>query len=222
MADTKPEAEALRRTPEPENAAIPAAHWSDLWEYHLAMGGEGEHALNWADKPHRLVYDLTKMVADLRAALSKPVLTMTREEAARLLDPHRYSSDRAEVERVWETIIAAMTAQPKPSVAPSDEALVNDVRKEHVAMMAGDGSPFKFDAACNAVLRIISEYKTRAETAEAALAACRDKTIEECAAVAAPYPQTGFPIMPAERLVNREREIITASIRALKKEPTNG
>ena len=44
----------------------PAAKYPDLREFHLGVGGEGEHAYNWSDKPHRLVYDLTRMVAELR------------------------------------------------------------------------------------------------------------------------------------------------------------
>jgi hypothetical protein len=44
----------------------PSAKYPDLRAYHLGVAGHGEHAYNWTDKPHRLVYDLTRMVADLR------------------------------------------------------------------------------------------------------------------------------------------------------------
>jgi len=69
-------------------------------------------------------------------------------------------------------------------------------------------------------LKVGIAYSKRMNEAERALAACRDKVIEECAAIAAPYPQTGFPIMPSDRLVNRERDIIAAGIRALKTKET--
>ena len=45
---------------------IPAARHPDLWEYHIAPGGNGPHAATWADKPHRLIYDLTRMLAEER------------------------------------------------------------------------------------------------------------------------------------------------------------
>jgi hypothetical protein len=44
----------------------PSAKYPDLRAYHLGIAGEGEHAYNWEDKPHRLVYDLTRMIAELR------------------------------------------------------------------------------------------------------------------------------------------------------------
>jgi hypothetical protein len=34
----------------------------DTEEYRSAMGGEGPHAFNWKDKPHRLVYDLCREI----------------------------------------------------------------------------------------------------------------------------------------------------------------
>lgn len=59
------------RTPEPEHTDIPAAYWTDLWEYHLAVAGHGKHAYKWSDKPHRLVYDLTLKLAEERMARSE-------------------------------------------------------------------------------------------------------------------------------------------------------
>lgn len=59
------------RTPAPDHAHIPAAYWTDLWEYHLAVVGHGEHAFKWSDKPHRLVYDLTRKLAEERMARSE-------------------------------------------------------------------------------------------------------------------------------------------------------
>lgn len=54
-----------RKVP-PEYAHIPAYAYEDLWEYHLAVSGEGPHAYTWEDKPHRLVFGLTARCADLR------------------------------------------------------------------------------------------------------------------------------------------------------------
>ena len=57
-----------------EHEHIACASWPDLFEYHLGVSGEGKHAFNWSDKPHRLVYDLTHELSHLRnlvlAALS--------------------------------------------------------------------------------------------------------------------------------------------------------
>jgi hypothetical protein len=33
----------------------------DLWEFSEAISGSGQHARNWADKPHRLIYDLIRL-----------------------------------------------------------------------------------------------------------------------------------------------------------------
>lgn len=45
-----------------------ASSWADLEEYRQAPSGVGPHALNWADKPHRLVYDLVRLAGDARDA----------------------------------------------------------------------------------------------------------------------------------------------------------
>ena len=37
-----------------------------LQDYHLAIAGEGPLALDWEDKPHRLVYDLCREIQALR------------------------------------------------------------------------------------------------------------------------------------------------------------
>ena len=47
----------------------PAAKYPDPRAYYSGVGGKGPHAFNWTDKPHRLVYDLTLMVATLRDEL---------------------------------------------------------------------------------------------------------------------------------------------------------
>ena len=45
---------------------IRCAKYPDLLEYHYGVGGKGEHAYSWEDKPHRLVYDLTGMATEYR------------------------------------------------------------------------------------------------------------------------------------------------------------
>lgn len=62
----------LRRTPQKGEEHIPAARWSDLWEYHLGVAGEGEHGYDWSDKPHRLVYNLTALIAHMRESALPP------------------------------------------------------------------------------------------------------------------------------------------------------
>lgn len=49
------------------SVAEAAGRWPDLAEFWIAPGGSGPHAANWADKPHRLVYDLIMLVAEARA-----------------------------------------------------------------------------------------------------------------------------------------------------------
>ena len=60
-----------RRNPPPSYKHIPQWRYKDLFEYHLAVGGKdkdtfGSLGYQWEDKPHRLVYNLTGMCADLR------------------------------------------------------------------------------------------------------------------------------------------------------------
>lgn len=45
---------------------IRCAKYPDLLDYHHGVSGKGPHAYTWEDKPHRLVYDLTAGVAELR------------------------------------------------------------------------------------------------------------------------------------------------------------
>ncbi len=39
----------------------------DTNEYRIDPGGDGEHAFDWKDKPHRLIYDLCGEVERLQA-----------------------------------------------------------------------------------------------------------------------------------------------------------
>lgn len=48
-----------------------AKRWPDLNDFLNAFIGSGPYAANWADKPHRLVYDLIKLVAEARGLLTK-------------------------------------------------------------------------------------------------------------------------------------------------------
>jgi len=45
-------------------------------EYRLGVAGEGPHASTWADKPHRLVYDLVRIAK---------TLTRERDEARQMM-----------------------------------------------------------------------------------------------------------------------------------------
>lgn len=45
---------------------IRCAKYPDLLDYHHGVAGKGPHAYTWEDKPHRLVYDLTYELAELR------------------------------------------------------------------------------------------------------------------------------------------------------------
>ena len=72
-----------RATP-PEHEGIDAYAYADLWDYHLGVAGEGPHAYNWSDKPHRLVYDLTRM-----CALERRTNAALREENERRAAAYR-------------------------------------------------------------------------------------------------------------------------------------
>jgi len=61
------------RIPEPGEEHIPAAYYADLWDYHRGCGGEGPHAYKWSDKPHRLVFDLTCIIASMRENVPRVV-----------------------------------------------------------------------------------------------------------------------------------------------------
>lgn len=58
-------------------------------DYRKAVANEGPHALNWSDKPHRLIYDLCSEVEQLREALKpfrvlKKRITFLERENAKL------------------------------------------------------------------------------------------------------------------------------------------
>jgi hypothetical protein len=42
-----------------------------ITDYHIAPGGEGPLATEWADKPHRLLYDLLGEIQALHASLER-------------------------------------------------------------------------------------------------------------------------------------------------------
>jgi hypothetical protein len=71
---------------EPEHAndfPSPAAKYPDLRAFHEGVGGVGPHAFTWKDKPHRLVYDLTRMVAELRDAATSATPSDKQEAVAK-------------------------------------------------------------------------------------------------------------------------------------------
>lgn len=83
-----------RDNPPKEYAHIRQWRYADLFEYHLGVSGEGEHAANWADKPHRLVYDLTGKLADTRDELAA-LRTKLEEAERRLADARREGMEDA-------------------------------------------------------------------------------------------------------------------------------
>lgn len=140
-------------------------------------------------------------------------------------------------------IIDYLTAQPKPEVAPDDEALIDDFRVAAIVYGALDENPGNaaagkvVDQKHQALRRRIAELRAtslkyqlafgdrdndahrladRVAELEAAQAACRDKTIEECAAI---VDAAGL-----WKLTGKDRDrAIASAIRTLKtKEPTNG
>lgn len=149
----------------------------------------------------------------------------------------RHIEDEKIAIAAWNT-----RAQPKPEVAPDDEALITSLEMESAAVSEcfQNGSQDEIHEATDdlkkareALRRRIAELRAtslkyqlafgdrdndahrladRVAELKAALAACRDKTIEDaCAAV------------DATILDERQSRITQAAIRALKtKEPTNG
>lgn len=80
-----------------------------------------------------------------------------------------------------------MTPPDSPAPAPhaDDEALIDNIRDG----LSDDtynyrGQIRRYDDDLEALSQRLAELRARAEAAEAALAECRDRTIEECAAIA--------------------------------------
>jgi hypothetical protein len=59
----------------------------NIRDYYLAPSGDGPQAGQWADKPHRLVYDLCRAVAAMRRAF-RPLVD------AGALEPGDHGNDR--------------------------------------------------------------------------------------------------------------------------------
>jgi hypothetical protein len=64
-----------------EHKHITCAKYPDLFDYHLGISGEGPHAYNWQDKPHRLVYDLTRIAAEHRDTIQQQAERIRELEA---------------------------------------------------------------------------------------------------------------------------------------------
>ena len=52
------------------DAGIPHLPTELTYECRMAISGEGPRALDWSDKPHRLVYDLSREIERLTAELA--------------------------------------------------------------------------------------------------------------------------------------------------------
>jgi len=87
-----PEDLAQRIVPEDQHKHIPAAEWSDLWEYHLAVLGKGSLAHTWKDKSHRLVYNLTRIIADMRKTHHATITDMAKRLEAAERDAKRLAA----------------------------------------------------------------------------------------------------------------------------------
>jgi hypothetical protein len=66
-----------------ENEHIRAAKYPDLMTYHEALAGKGPLAYMWQDKPHRLIFDLTGLIAQMRDELSQSSKIMEADDLAR-------------------------------------------------------------------------------------------------------------------------------------------
>lgn len=55
-----------------QDAGIPFPPTPLTHEFRLAIAGQGPRAYDWADKPHRLVYDLCRVLEELAAKDTKP------------------------------------------------------------------------------------------------------------------------------------------------------
>ena len=63
-------------------------------EYRQGVAGEGPHANTWADKPHRLVYDLVRIAKTLTRERDESLAAL--EEAQETIDTIRLNPDDAE------------------------------------------------------------------------------------------------------------------------------
>ena len=72
-------------------AQIPHIPTDLTYECRMAIEGDGPRSGDWADKPHRLVFDLCREIEHLRLSLSEARATGRREglsEAANIADEH--------------------------------------------------------------------------------------------------------------------------------------
>lgn len=96
----------------PEHSHIPCAKYPDLFEYHLAISGEGDHAYTWSDKPHRLVYNLTSEASDLRDRITD------------LSAPHPTGAPVGELAKLVNLL---REVSKIPSIGPFSQASLEDV-----------------------------------------------------------------------------------------------
>ena len=90
-------------------AGIPNLPTQDTYWYRMALSGEGPHAYDWSDKPHRLVFDLCRL---LEAQTSE--LLAARQEIAGLREGLANSEARA---RELEGAIGDRTEIPESPAA---------------------------------------------------------------------------------------------------------
>lgn len=50
-----------------KDAGIPHLPTDQTFDYRLAIAGYGPYAGDWADKPHRLVYDLCNIIEEMNS-----------------------------------------------------------------------------------------------------------------------------------------------------------
>lgn len=64
------------------DAGIPHLPTELTYECRMAVSGEGPRAFDWSDKPHRLVYDLSREVERLTAERDAALAMLARYEQA--------------------------------------------------------------------------------------------------------------------------------------------
>lgn len=110
-----------------------------LSDYYAAVGGDGQEAANWADKPHRLLYDLIAYALHLEDAASTADQRVAEARAEGVELAARWHDEQAAEMEAWEgrpfvsgrdwmakrhrvhaAAIRALAPQPAPEGVPNE------------------------------------------------------------------------------------------------------
>jgi hypothetical protein len=122
------------------DAGIPHPPTAETYWYRKALSGEGPHAFAWADKPHRLVFDLCRMIeaADaslpIKAGEAVPVAESSRQIIHELAADIRDRMSWEEGSAIWRN--AQRIVELSRPASPQPEAYGVRVTDEMVEIAA--------------------------------------------------------------------------------------